>query len=80
VKEFAAARDTRLRDGLVARFPTDDYVTQLASLGYFEIAVPDDPKVKALLRTQYESRKSGFYRSPRLRAIIEPVKAGNKQP
>ncbi len=80
VSEFAAARDARLRDRLVDSFPTDDYITQLASLGYFEGAVPGDPKVESLLRAQYESRKSGFYRSPRVRALIEPAKSGDKKP
>jgi hypothetical protein len=80
VAEFAAARDARLRDGLVARFPADDYITQLASLDYFEKAAPQDPKVQALIRAQYESKKSGFYRSERMRALLEPGKPGVRQP
>ena len=76
VAEFAAARDPRLRDGLITRFPTDDYVTQLTSLSYFETATPADPRVQALLRAEYESRKSAFYRSPRVRALIDPPKPG----
>jgi hypothetical protein len=80
VAEFAAARDARLRDGLVARFPKDDYITQVASLNYFEKATPADPRVQALLRAQYESKKSGFYRSERVRALMEPGKSGAKQP
>jgi hypothetical protein len=80
VAEFTAAGDGRLRDSLVARFSTDDYVTQLASLKYFERATPDDPKVRALLRTEYESRKSAFYQSPRVRALIGPAKPGAKAP
>jgi hypothetical protein len=80
IAEFAAAGDARLRDSLVARFPTDDYITQLSSLTYFEKAAPADPKVQALLRTQFESRKSGFYQSTRVRALIEPAKPGTKKP
>jgi hypothetical protein len=80
VAEFAQARDPRLRDLLVARFATDDYSTQLRSLQYFEAATRDDPKVHALLRQQYETKQSGFYQSPRVRALIGAARDGGKSP
>ena len=80
VAELASAKDARLRDGLLARFATDDYITQLTSLDYFEKATPADPGVQALLRSQYESRKSAFYRSERIRALVGPDEPGAKKP